>query len=136
MLTDLIGGHIALLFTPAGTIGAQVRAAKVHALAVTTAARTPAFPNLPTLTEAGVAGYEVSGWYAMLAPAKTPSATINLLSREIAKAVATEDIKDKLVNVLALDPVGSSQADLDALIRAEIAKWERVIKTLGISPES
>ncbi len=136
MLTDLIGGHISLLFTPAGTIGTHVRANKVHALAVTTATRSPAFPSLPTVAEAGVAGYVVSGWYAMLAPAKTPSAVISRLSGEIAKAVATEDVKDKLVNVLALDPVGSRPAELDALIRAEITKWQRVVKTLGISPES
>jgi tripartite-type tricarboxylate transporter receptor subunit TctC len=134
-MTDLVAGRISLFIATGSTVGPHVRSGKVRALGVTTARRSPAFPDLPTIAEAGVPGYEVNGWYALLAPARTPAPVIDRLSRETAGALQAKEIKDKLINVMGLEPVGSTPSELDALIRTEIKKWENAIKTLGISAE-
>ncbi len=136
LMNDLLGGHISLLFAAVGTLGPQVRAGKLRALGVSTMTRSAAFADLPTIAEAGLPGYEVNGWYALLAPAGTPAAMVDRISRETAKVVANAEIRDKLINLLGLDPVGSAPAELDALIRAELKRWGEVIKALGISAES
>ncbi len=136
LMNDLLGGHISMLFATIGTVGAQVHAGKLRALAVTTATRASAFPDIPTMAEAGVPGYEVSGWYALLAPAGTPAPIVNRLSDEMAKIVVAPDVRDKLINQLGLEPVGSKPAVLDAVIRTELKKWEEIIRKLGITAES
>ncbi len=136
VMVDLVAGRISMFIATGSTVGPSVRSGKVRALGVTTARRSPAFPDVPTITEAGVPGYEVNGWYGLLAPARTPAPVIDRLSRESAKALQAEEIKDKLINLLGLEPLGSTPSELDALIRTEIKKWENVIKALGISAES
>ena len=83
-----------------------------------------------------VPGYEVAGWYAMLAPAKTPSAIVNQLSQAVARVVQQPETRDKLVNGIGLEPVGSTPQVLDAQIQKELKKWAEVIKRLGIEPEA
>lgn len=135
IMTDLLGGRISIFFGASATVAPHVRSGKIRALGVTTAKRSTAFPNLPTIAEAGVPGYEVSGWYGLLAPAKTRAAIVDRLSREMAKVVRTEEVRDSMVNLIGLEPVGSTPAQLDALIKVELRKWEKVIRMLGISAE-
>ena len=78
----------------------------------------------------------MSGWYALLAPAGTPAPIVNRLSDEMAKIVVAPDVRDKLINQLGLEPVGSKPAVLDAVIRTELKKWEEIIRKLGITAES
>lgn len=134
-VTDVMAGHVSLYFGTVALAGPLIRSGKVKALGVSTSKRTAAFPNVPTIAEAGVPGFQVSGWYGLLAPAKTPDAIVRKLSAETAKAVNAPDVKDKLVNTLGVDPVGGSPAELDALIRADISRWGKVISELGITAE-
>lgn len=134
-VTDVMAGHVSLYFGTVALAGPLIRSGKVKALGVSTSKRTAAFPNLPTIAESGVPGFQVSGWYGLLAPAKTPDAIVRKLSNEATKAVNAPDVKDKLVNALGVDPVGGSPAELDALIRADINRWSKMISELGITAE-
>ncbi len=136
LMNDLLGGHIAVMFAAVGTLAPQVRSGKMRALGVSTATRSLAFPDVPTLAEAGVTGYELNGWYALLAPAGTPAVIIDRLSRETARVVALPEVKDRLINGLGLEPVGGKPAELDVLIRAELRKWDELIRTLGITADA
>jgi tripartite-type tricarboxylate transporter receptor subunit TctC len=134
-IADVSGGHVSMYFATVAAAMPHARSGKLKALAVTTEKRTAALPSVPTIAESGLPGYDVSGWYGVLAPARTPRAIVDRLSREISKAVQTPEAKDTLINVLGVDPVGSEPAQLDARIRSEIAKWSRLVKSLGIQPE-
>lgn len=134
-VTDVMAGHVSLYFGTVALAGPLMRAGKVKALGVSTPKRTAAFPNVPTIAESGVPGFQVSGWYGLLAPAKTPEAVLRKLNVEAAKAVLADDVKDKLVNALGVDPVAGPPAELDALIRTDIAKWRKVVAELGITAE-
>lgn len=134
-LADLVGGHVSLYFATVAAAGPHLKSGKLRALAVTTAKRTAALPAVPTMAEAGLPGYEVSGWYGVLAPARTPRPVVERLSRAIAKAVHAPEVRETLVNVLGVDPVGSDPAVLDARIREEIPKWGKLLRSLGIQPE-
>jgi tripartite-type tricarboxylate transporter receptor subunit TctC len=134
-LADLVGGHVSLYFATVAAAGPHLKSGKLRALAVTTTKRTAALPTVPTMAEAGLPGYEVSGWYGVLAPARTPRPVVDRLSRAISKAVQVPEVRDTLVNVLGIDPVGSEPALLDARIREEIPRWGKLVRSLGIQPE-
>jgi tripartite-type tricarboxylate transporter receptor subunit TctC len=127
---DLIGGHVSVMFPNVATATAHVRAGRLRALAVTTKIRTPVAPDLPTIAESGVPGYEVSSWYGLLAPAGTPAAIVSRLQSEVAKVMRSPDISQKLTSQ-GLDIVGSTPDEFAALIKAEIAKWAKVAKASG-----
>jgi tripartite-type tricarboxylate transporter receptor subunit TctC len=112
----------------------QARAGRVRALAVTSPQRSPAAPEVPTLAEAGVSGCEISEWNALLAPAGTPPATIERLHADIAKILATEEIKAKFAD-LGAQPIGSTPAELAAFLRGEMAKWAEVVKVANVKIE-
>jgi tripartite-type tricarboxylate transporter receptor subunit TctC len=133
-LTDLIAGHIPLMFVSNITALPQVKAGKVKALAVTGAERTPLAPDVPTLAETGLAGYEAYGWYGIAAPARTPRPVIERLHAEVAKIAREPKMKARLASQ-GLELVGSTPAQFDGFIRAEIVKWARVLKAAGIKPE-
>jgi len=130
-VTDVIGGQIAATFANAFTAKPQVDSGRVRALAVSGPNRLNAFPGVPPVAEAGVPGYEAMQWYGLAVPAGTPAPIIARLHAEAAKALQSDEMKEKL----ALDgaqPVGSSPAEFAALIRRELEKWTRVVRAAGI----
>src|SRR5688572_12086549 len=132
--TDLIAGNIEVGFPTIYTALPHVRANRLRALAVTTPARSPAIPEMPTLAEAGVRGVEVVSWYALAAPAATPRAIIERLSREIGIAVRHPDMVKRL-RAEGSEAVANSPGEMRAMIVADREKWTRVIKEAGIRVE-
>jgi tripartite-type tricarboxylate transporter receptor subunit TctC len=133
-LNDVVGGQIQMLFSTLLQADAMLKSGRVRALAVTTKKRSPAAPDLPTMQEAGVPGYEVAGWYGVLAPAKTPQPLIDKLNVEIVRALKSPDIQSKLA-ADGSEAVGSTPAEFGAHIKAEIAKWAKVTKEANIKAE-
>jgi len=133
-LTDVIAGQIQMLFSTILQSHAHIKTGRLRALAVTTAKRSPAAPELPTLHEAGVPGYEVSGWYGIMAPAKTPQPIVARLSQEIAKILHTREVGERLA-ADGSEPVGSTPQQFGAHIRSEVAKWNKVVQQAGIRME-
>lgn len=131
---DLMGGQIEMMFDnlPAGL--PLIRAGKVRALAVTTTARTPAAPDLPTLNESGVPGFDSQGWFALLAPAGTPPAILERINREVNAILATPEFRERLERVGAV-PVGGTIADFRNRLRDESERWGKVIKFANITPQ-
>ena len=133
-LTDLVGGQIQLLFSTILQAQSQLKGGRVRALAVTTAKRSAGAPDLPTMHEAGVTGYEVAGWYGMVAPLKTPAAIVARLNTETVKALRGPDIKDKLA-ADGSEPVGSTSEAFGLHIKTEVAKWNKLVKEASIRAE-
>ena len=130
-LTDLLGGQLQLSIPTIAAGLPLARAGKLRALAVTGAQRSPAEPELPTVAETGVPGYQASNWYGFAAPAKTPRAIVVKLNRELVRILAAPDVREKLLNV-GMDPASATPEAFTDFIKAEIAKWARVVKTAGI----
>jgi tripartite-type tricarboxylate transporter receptor subunit TctC len=133
-ITDLIGGHTEVMFTTVASAAALIEAGQLRALAVTSAERSPAFPQLPTVAEAGVPGYVAESWYGLFAPAKTPADVVDRLNKSAAKAVQSEVFKQLGVNE-GLVMVASPPEQLDRYVRGEEARWRKVIEDAGIKPE-
>jgi len=112
----------------------QARAGRVRARAVTSPQRSPAAPEVPTMAEAGVSGCEIFEWNALLAPASTPPATIERLRADVAKILATEEVKAKFAD-LGAQTIGSTPAELAAFLREEMTKWAEVVKVANIKIE-
>lgn len=134
VLADLIGGHIQLVFASAGSVMPQIKAGKIKAIAVTTVGRSALLPNTPTVAESGLPGYEAKNWYGVLAPARTPAAVLERLSKEMGGVLAMTDVRETLL-AQGLDPAPSSAAQFTAYVKAEIAKWAKVVKAAGVKPE-
>ncbi len=133
-MTDLIAGHIPLMFVSNISALPQVKSGKLKALAVTGAQRTALAPDIPTMAESGLAGYEVYGWYGFAAPARTPRPIIERLHAEVVKIAQNPKVKARLASQ-GLELVGNSPEEFDAFIRAEITKWSAVLKAAGLKPE-
>jgi len=133
-MTDVIAGQIQMLFGTILLTGAHVKAGRLRVLAVTTAQRWPGTPELPTMQEAGIPGFEITQWYGALAPARTPPALIAKLNRDIARVLHLPDVKEKLAADGA-DAVGNAPEAFGAHIRAEVAKYGKVVKELGLKLE-
>jgi tripartite-type tricarboxylate transporter receptor subunit TctC len=133
-MTDLIAGHIPLMFVSNISALPHVKSGKLKALAVTGAQRTALAPEIPTVGESGLAGFEVYGWYGFAAPARTPRAVISRLHSEVAKIAQNPKMKARLA-AQGLELVGSSPDEFDTFIRAEVAKWSAVLKAAGVKPE-
>jgi tripartite-type tricarboxylate transporter receptor subunit TctC len=129
-MTDLVGDHIPILFDVLTGAASHIRAKSARALAVTTTQRSPSFPDIPTLAEAGIPGYETYTWNAIFGPAKMPRPLVELLSRELQAVVAQPEVQAKLKD-LSATPVGSTPEVLDALVKSELTKWGGVIKSIG-----
>ncbi|MCE9642653.1 MAG: tripartite tricarboxylate transporter substrate binding protein, partial [Betaproteobacteria bacterium] len=130
-ITDLIGGQVPLCFCTLPSVLPHVKSGRLRALAVTTALRTPAAPDIPTIAETGVANYEVSQWYGLLAPAGTPVPIIERLNAEIGKALKHPEVLTRM-QAEGADPVGSTPQEFGAFFTAEIAKWTRTVQKAGI----
>ena len=133
-LVDLLSGQMQFMMTTTPAAMPHVKSGKVRALGVTSAKRSQSLPELPTIAEAGVKGYEVSTWYGVLAPAKTSKTIVTRLHGEIIKLIAVPDTKEKLLSQ-GFEPVGSTPDEFGAYIKSEIAKWAKVIKTAKIKAE-
>ena len=133
-IPDLLGGRVAMMFSPIGIVLPLVHDGKVRAIAVTSLQRSPAAPEIPTIAESGYPGFEVTVWYGLLAPAKTPSAIVGKLHGETVKALASPDLRAKL-GTLGLEALGNSPGEFAAVIKTGLPKWAKVIKASGIKPE-
>ena len=133
-LTDLLGGHVSVLFLTVVSSLPQVRAGRLRGLAVSGAKRLAVAPEIPTVAENGFPGFEVSGWYGILAPAGTPQAVIARLNGEIVAILRSPELKERLA-ADGSDAVGSTPQQFGEHLRAEIAKWARVVKAAKIQPE-
>jgi tripartite-type tricarboxylate transporter receptor subunit TctC len=130
----LLGGEAQLGFTNILAVLPHVNAGKLKAIAVTSGKRANAAPNIPTLAESGVPGYEATSWNGMFAPAKTPRAIIDKVHAEVVKALNSPDVRDRLV-AMGSDPVGSTPEQFQAFIRKEHARWGKVIRDNNIRAE-
>jgi tripartite-type tricarboxylate transporter receptor subunit TctC len=133
-LTDLIGGQIQVSFATILSVWPHVQSGRVRPLAVTSARRSAAVPDLPTVAESGVPGYESTAWFILLAPAKTPQAIADRLNADAVAVLKRPDVRERFAKEGA-ETVGGTSAQGLEFLRAEIAKWGKVIKTAGIQPE-
>jgi tripartite-type tricarboxylate transporter receptor subunit TctC len=130
-LADVAGGHVPLFFGTMTSTRDLVKSGRLRALATTTAARSPSWPELPTVSESGVAGFEVSAWFGVLAPAGTPRPIIDRLSGELIKMVRNPEVREGLL-AQGSDPVGSTPEEFARHLRNEIDKWAKVVQASGL----
>jgi tripartite-type tricarboxylate transporter receptor subunit TctC len=131
-LQDLMGGQLQLVIDNIPPYLPQVKAGKIRALAVTSAKRSPAAPELPTVAEAGVKGYDASSWFGLFAPAGTPSEVVAKLSSETQRILNMPDVRDRLLE-LGAQPAGNSPEEFAQFVQDEIAKWAKVIRNANVT---
>lgn len=129
-VTDLVAGRVQVMFAPASTALPFVKDGKLRALAASSARRAAIVPELPTVAEAGIKGFETSIWFALFAPEATPKDVIERLNAASVRAVNDSEVKRKL-GAQGIDPLGGTVAQTAELVRAEIAKWARVVRESG-----
>lgn len=130
-VTETVGGHVPILIGSLPSVYPQVKAGRLRALAVTTAKRSAFVPELPTVAEAGIPGFEARQWWGMFAPGKTPKSAIAKLNGEIHRILAADDVKARLADEGAV-PVVTSPEAFSAFVKSEIAKWKKVAQELNI----
>lgn len=133
-IVDLLGGNIQLIFATGASSVGHIKAGKIRALAVTTAKRSALVPDLPTIAESGLKGYEANNWNGFWVAAKTPRAIVMRLNKDITAALSAPDIKELLFKQ-GLDAAPSSPEDLAAYMKSEYQKWAKVIKAAGVKVE-
>lgn len=131
-MTDLLGGQIAGIFATPVTAGPHIKAGKLRALAVTSAARSPSMPEVPTVAESGYPGYEALNWYGLIAPAKTPREVVERWSRELTTALAIPAIREQLMSH-GMEPSPSTGEEFARYIKREYDIWGRVVKEAKIT---
>jgi tripartite-type tricarboxylate transporter receptor subunit TctC len=130
-LSDLLSGRVPIMFADLPLVLAHIKAGKLRPLAIGDAARSPALPDLPTVAEAGVPGYEANAWYGLFAPAHTPAAIVSKLQTEVAAIVAEPDVQKRMIE-LGATPVGSTPVQFAAFQHDEVARWKKVIDSANI----
>jgi len=130
-LIDLLGGQVQLLLASAISSGPHLNSGKLRALGVTSGKRSPNLPQLPTIAEAGVPGYDVTGWYGLVAPAGTPTVSIKSLSVELGRAMHSTDVREKLA-ADGTEPLTGTPEEFRLTITKEIDKWTQLVKTTGL----
>lgn len=133
-ITDLLGGQINIVFADISTTLPQIKAGKVNGLAVSTAKRSVLAPDLPTMEEGGLKGYDLAAWFAAFVPAETPLASVDKLNRAFVSAVNDAATKDRLL-AAGIEPETSTPDELKAFVGTELAKWAGIVKAAGIQPE-
>ena len=129
-LQDVVGGQVTMTFDNITTAWPLAKGGKLRALAVTTAKRSPIAPDVPTLAEAGLAGYEIGSWQGVFAPAGTPPEIVRRLNAEMVRIINTPEVRDKLVG-LGAEPVANTSEEFSALVKGEVVKWAAVVKQSG-----
>ncbi|MBI2744500.1 MAG: tripartite tricarboxylate transporter substrate binding protein [Burkholderiales bacterium] len=133
-IQDVLAGHVPVMFDNASSAIQNMKAGRVRALGVASLRRYPSLPELPTIAEEGLPGYETTIWIALFVPSKTPAAQVQLLNREVQAAVNSAEYKDRLQG-LDMQPRVSSPQELADYLKSDLAKWARVVKDAGIKPE-
>jgi tripartite-type tricarboxylate transporter receptor subunit TctC len=131
---DIIGGHVNMMFDEVPSVAPNVLAGQVRALGVTGAKRSSALPDVPTVSEAGVPGYEHTGWFGIMVPAGTPKSIVDLLNAEMRALVARPEVKATWEK-LGTETMSMTPAESDAFLRAELDKWAKVVKAANIKLE-
>jgi tripartite-type tricarboxylate transporter receptor subunit TctC len=134
VMNDLLGGRIDLVFSSASTALPQIKAERVRAIAVTTLKRSPQLPNVPTIAESGLPGYEAANWYGIVVPMKTPQPIVERLNSDIVQALNSADTRIVLLKH-GLEAAPSTSKELGAQMRSEAAKWAKVIRDAGITAD-
>ena len=134
IMVDLLGGHIQVGFTSVLTVLQHYKSGKLRVLGVGSKARSPSMPDIPTVVEGGLPGYETSAWYGMYAPPGTPPEVVNKIQREIARIVRLPDVNERLVQLGAV-PVANTPEEFLAFTKAEYAKYGKLVKDAGMQPE-
>jgi tripartite-type tricarboxylate transporter receptor subunit TctC len=133
-ITDLLGGQVQVLFTTVASVSGHIASGSLRPLAVTSAERSKAFPDLPTIAEAGVPGYVADGWYGLYAPAGTPPDVIDRINKSVATSIQSEAFK-KLEKVEGLTIVPGTPEEFEAYVQSEAARWRDLIKTEKIQAQ-
>ena len=133
-VTDLLAGQVDLLFAPSQAVIQHVRAGKLKALATTGAKRSETLPDLPTVAESGLPGYEAVGWFGLLAPAATPKPVVDKLSADANRVLANQEVRSRM-QALGADPGGNTPEEFARFIREDQAKWAKLMREAGIKPE-
>ena len=131
-VTDVVGGHVPMLIVSLPSVLPQVKAGRLRALAVTSAQRSAFVPDMPTVAEAGIPGYEARQWWGVLAPGKTPRTVTARLAGEIQKILAADDVKARLADEGAVPVLQMTSEAFNDVLKSDIAKWRKVVKELNI----
>ncbi|MGZ8154164.1 MAG: Bug family tripartite tricarboxylate transporter substrate binding protein [Burkholderiales bacterium] len=130
-IADLVAGHVMLIFDSVQSTMPQIKANRLRALALAASKRSPAAPDIPTMTEAGVPGFELASWYGLLAPAGTPREIVSRLHAEVVKGLATPEVRERFLS-FGTEPVGNTPDAFSAQIKSDVAKWAKVARTANI----
>ena len=133
-LNDLLGGHLHLMFPNAPSAQPHVNSGRLRGLAITSAQRSPLFPELPTVAATGLPGYEAVSIYGVFAPSKTPAAIVARLNVEINRVLGRAEVRERFAGI-GVETVGGTPAEFAAVVQAETLKWGKVIRDAGIRPE-
>jgi len=133
-VVDVLGGQIPLVFTAIASAQQYVRGGRLIALGVPSAKRSGALPDVPTFQESGLAGFDVSSWTGIFAPAKTPPAVISKLQRELSQVLQSPFVKERYAT-LGIEPVGNSPEEFGAQVHADLARWQEVVKAANVKVE-
>jgi tripartite-type tricarboxylate transporter receptor subunit TctC len=132
-LNDVIAGHIDLMFSDIPPLIGVAAEGKVRPIAVSTLKRAAAFPNLPPINEAGVPGFDVSGWFMIVAPGKTPKPIVDLLHNELTAIMATSEVKAQIAKLSLIELTTPSVAEMQTYVKSEIDRWGTIVKKAGIA---
>lgn len=133
-MTDLLGGQVDMMFDSVSSAKPHIDAKRIRPLAVTTSKRSSVLPNVPTIAESGLKGYELNGWYAVFVPAKTPRPIVDKLNAEIVKAIKHPDVAKRFAQ-LGAEPVGSSSNELAQYLKTETSRWGEIVRARNITAQ-
>jgi tripartite-type tricarboxylate transporter receptor subunit TctC len=133
-VTDLMGRQVDMMFDSVSSAKPYIDSGRLKPLAVTTNKRSSVLPNVPTVAEAGIKGYELNGWYAVFVPTKTPQPIVNRLNEELVKALKQPEVKARFTQIGA-EPVGSTPAELGQYLKSETAKWSEIVRVRNIKAD-
>jgi tripartite-type tricarboxylate transporter receptor subunit TctC len=133
-LVALVSGEVQAVFSSIPSALGQIRAGRIRPLGVSIMKRSSVLPEVPTIHESGVPGFDAASWYAVFAPARTPKGTVTLLSKEIVRIMNTPDVRQRFAND-GFEPAGTSPAEFAKFLRVELAKWAKAVEMAGIQPE-
>ena len=133
-MADLIGGNIPMVITVVPGAMPQVKAGRARLLAVTTGKRSSVLPDIPTIAESGLPGFEANNWYGVVVPAKTPQSIVARLNTELVKVLNSPGLRETYANQ-GIEAIPGTPAEFTAYIRSEIAKWGKIVKAAGIKAD-